>query len=298
MVCGNRFEPRDIAFCPAYGGADLLALLLARRPLPRCLQAARPRLGAARAPRSAAVVPSPLRPHLNGPLPRFAGIYACAAGMIGLILLGIYLQAATASPVGRTLLANAMWRAYFILVIIAGVAAWLLVLAQESRERSRRSESRRQTALLLSEITAHQRTDAELQKAKEVAEAANLAKTRFVVGISHELRTPAQRRARLRADRWSVDPAIPAHRREAIRTIRRSGEHLAGLIEGLLDISKIEAGRIAYRARRGAAGRVPRPARRHVPPAGRGKGHRLRLRTRRVPAGVWCIPTRPGCARS
>ena len=51
-------------------------------------------------------------------------------------------------------------------------------------------ESRRQTRLLMPEIEAHKRTDAKLQRAKEVAEAANHAKSRFVVGISHELRTP------------------------------------------------------------------------------------------------------------
>ena len=96
-------------------------------------------------------------------------------------------------------------------------------------------ESRRQTALLLSEISAHQRTDAKLQKAKEAAEAANLAKTRFVVSISHDLRTPLTAVLGY-AQILDADPAIPAHRREAIRTICRSGEHLAGVMEGLLDI--------------------------------------------------------------
>ena len=76
-----------------------------------------------------------------------------------------------------------------------------------------------------------------------MAEAANLAKTRFVVGVSHELRTPLNAVLGY-AQLLELDPSIPEARREAIRIIRRSGEHLKGLIEGLMDISKIEAGRI------------------------------------------------------
>ncbi|WP_163980795.1 histidine kinase dimerization/phospho-acceptor domain-containing protein, partial [Raoultella ornithinolytica] len=70
-----------------------------------------------------------------------------------------------------------------------GVVAWLFVLAQESR-RVAQAETLRQTALYQAEIAAHKVTDAKLQEAKEIAEAANLAKSRYVVGISHELRTP------------------------------------------------------------------------------------------------------------
>ncbi len=42
----------------------------------------------------------------------------------------------------------------------------------------------------MNEIEAHKRTDAKLQRAKEIAEAASEAKSRHVVGLSHELRTP------------------------------------------------------------------------------------------------------------
>jgi len=56
--------------------------------------------------------------------------------------------------------------------------------------RAAEEETKRQTTLLIQEIDAHKRTDAELQRAKEVAESANLAKSRYVVGLSHELRSP------------------------------------------------------------------------------------------------------------
>ena len=49
------------------------------------------------------------------------------------------------------------------------MVAWLFVLAQQSR-RAAEDETLRQTTLLIQEIDAHKRTDAELQRAKEVAE--------------------------------------------------------------------------------------------------------------------------------
>ena len=81
-----------------------------------------------------------------------------------------------------------LWKLFFALSIIIGVAAWLMVLAQESR---RAAEAKR-----AADHDAHpgnrsaRRTDAELQKAKEVADSANLAKSRYVVGMSHEIRSP------------------------------------------------------------------------------------------------------------
>ncbi len=63
------------------------------------------------------------------------------------------------------------------------------MLAIENR-RSAERESARQTTMLMEEIAAHNRTDAELQRAKEVAESANMAKSRYIIGLSHEIRTP------------------------------------------------------------------------------------------------------------
>jgi CheY-like chemotaxis protein/two-component sensor histidine kinase len=62
-------------------------------------------------------------------------------------------------------------------------------------------------------------------------------------GLSHELRTPLNSIYGF-AQILEKDPRIPEERRGAVTTIRRSSEHLAGLIEGLLDISRIEAGRL------------------------------------------------------
>jgi signal transduction histidine kinase/FixJ family two-component response regulator len=131
---------------------------------------------------------------------------------------------------------------FFVFAVVTGTACWYLVLAHDSR-RVAEEESSRQTTLLLKEIEAHNRTDAALQKAKEDAEAANRAKSRYVVGLSHELRTPLNAVLGY-AQLLERDETIPARRQASIKTIRRSAEHLSGLIDGLLDISRIEAGRM------------------------------------------------------
>ena len=59
------------------------------------------------------------------------------------------------SPRRTAILKSALWKVFFILTIIAGVAAWLFVLAQDSR-RVAEEETRRQTDLLMTEIEAHQ----------------------------------------------------------------------------------------------------------------------------------------------
>jgi signal transduction histidine kinase len=116
------------------------------------------------------------------------------------------------------------------------------VLAQQSR-RAAEAETRRQTTLLIQEIDAHKRTDAELQRAKEVAESANLAKSRYVVGLSHELRSPLNAISGY-AQLLEQDSSLATKPRDQVRVVRRSADHLSGLIDGILDISKIEAGRL------------------------------------------------------
>ncbi len=129
-----------------------------------------------------------------------------------------------------------------IVLIIIGISVWMFLLVNESHLKAR-AETSRQTDRLLREIRAHERTDLALQNAKEKAEAANLAKTRYMAGLSHELRTPLNAIYGF-AQILEKDPKMPTHRAESVTTIRRSSEHLAGLIEGLLDISRIEAGRL------------------------------------------------------
>ena len=133
-------------------------------------------------------------------------------------------------------------QAFALLSLVATVGAWWIVLASESRQLAQ-DESNRQNLLLTREIEAHRRTDAELQRAKDLAEAANQAKTRYVTGMTHELRTPLNSILGY-AQILLKDEQLRGERRTAVDTIRRGGEHLLGLIDGLLDLARIEAGKL------------------------------------------------------
>jgi CheY-like chemotaxis protein len=73
-----------------------------------------------------------------------------------------------------------------------------------------------------------------------MADRANSAKSRFLSSMSHEIRTPLNSIIGY-AYILQKDPAIPAHRRQAVDILKRSGEHLSSLIEDILDIARIEA---------------------------------------------------------
>ena len=87
-----------------------------------------------------------------------------------------------------------------------------------------------------------QRT-AELSTAKEMAEAANRAKTVFLANMSHELRTPLNAILGF-SQLMTHDSNVTQTQRENLAIINRSGTQLLGLINDVLDMSKIEAGRM------------------------------------------------------
>jgi signal transduction histidine kinase len=239
-ICENAFEREDMAHCPAYGGSICsLCCTLDARCHDSCKQEARFVEQIMALLRR--ILPARLALGLHSRVGHFIGVLALFALVIGGALSFIYSLDAVGPASDRAVIARTLWLVFFSLLIVSGVAAWLLVLAHESR-RTAEEESDRQTHMLMREIEAHERTDAELQKAKEVAEAANFAKSRYVIGISHEIRAPLNAIFGY-AQLMERDGAAAPLRPNAIRVIRRSAEHLGNLIDGLLDISKIEAGR-------------------------------------------------------
>ncbi|MHC8308752.1 ATP-binding protein [Pseudomonas sp. GT1P32] len=243
-LCSNPFETADMAFCPAYSTpiCSLCCSLDAR-----CGDRCKPhgRLSAQFEALLHWLLPNATVPRLHTRLVHYLGLLLVLILMLSGALALIYGQASQGlphSPQAQATLYQAFFKAFLTLSVLAAILAWWVVLTRESR-RVAQEESDRQTLLLMQEIEAHRLTDQALQDAKEASEAANAAKSRYVTGLSHELRTPLNSILGF-TQILQRDAAMPEQHQDALATILRSGSHLLSLIDGLLDVAKIEAGKL------------------------------------------------------
>ncbi|MCB4824255.1 PAS-domain containing protein [Roseicella aerolata] len=92
--------------------------------------------------------------------------------------------------------------------------------------------------LALTDVTEDRRIRAELERAKDAAEAANRAKSRFLATMSHELRTPLNAVIGF-SEAITADPN-PERGKEYVRSIHEAGRHLLALIDDILDVTRAE----------------------------------------------------------
>ncbi|MBD5771229.1 hybrid sensor histidine kinase/response regulator [Marinomonas colpomeniae] len=243
-ICHYHFEPEDMTICPAYSG-NICSLCCSLDVRCGDMCKTRSRLSEQFIDAFSLFLPSSWVKLVNTRMGHFIWLFLLNSLVISGVLLLVYAQIVLEkrhydSAIIDGFIASALINVFLILLIIFGVVAWMFSLARDSRLIAHQ-ETEKQTERLQAEIEAHAKTDQKLQKSKELAEAANLAKSRYLTGISHELRSPLNAIMGY-AQLLENASDIPSTRYGALSTIRRSSEHLADIIEGLLDISSIEAG--------------------------------------------------------
>lgn len=246
-ICENEFEHDDVAYCPAYGGSICsLCCTLDARCLDSCKVGFRfddylERL-------AQRCLPAMLSLNARLRLLRFGLLFLFLSILTGIFVSIIYYQDLLSIrqdwPAFELLLNNFL-KIYASLLVFIGLCTWWLILNAESR-RVAHEETAKQTQLLLQEIEEHKKTDQKLQEARRMADAANQAKSRFLSNMSHEIRSPLNSIIGY-AHILHQDPSIPEHRRQAVETLKRSGEHLCSLIEDILDIARIEARKFDFK---------------------------------------------------
>jgi len=116
-----------------------------------------------------------------------------------------------------------------------------LVLQQANVELENKVDERTRELIEANKLLQHAKDAAE--EAQQAAEVANRAKSEFLTNMSHDLRTPMNAILGF-AQLMERDPALTATQQEYLGIIRRGGEHLLILINDVLDMSRIEAGRV------------------------------------------------------
>ncbi len=237
-ICENSFDVEDISQCPSYEGA-ICSLCCALDS--RCGDQCRPQahLSAQASKFFGRILPGFINQRLHSITGHYLGVFIVTAGIIAGLLALVFHAQTSKSAVDLGMIGDVLWQVFFLLMLVTGVLIWLYVLAQKSA-RFALSETQLQAELMQREVTAHEETAVELARARDAANAANKAKSRYLSGVSHELRTPLNTifgYARLME--MDADADEKTHKISSV--IRRSSEHLTDVIEGLLEISKIEA---------------------------------------------------------
>jgi len=143
------------------------------------------------------------------------------------------------------------------------------------------------------DVTETRETERELRDAKRQAEAAERTKSQFLANVSHDIRTPMN--AIVGETELLKTTDLSPEQAESLRRIRASGPHLLALIDDLLDLAKMEAGRLDFQAEPVPVRELARDAIDPVGPQARDKGREV---SRSIGASVpEAVLTDPGRVR-
>jgi PAS domain S-box-containing protein len=152
---------------------------------------------------------------------------------------------------------------------------------------------RRLYVVILRDATRRKQAEEELQRARDAAEAASRAKSTFLANMSHELRTPLN--AIIGYSELLIEEAADVDHESLendLRRIHRAGAHLLGLISDILDISKIEAGKMDLRYENFALAPMLGDVELTVAPLAVQNGNRFTIQYDGQPAALFADPVR------
>ncbi len=134
------------------------------------------------------------------------------------------------------------WNIRHTAAVVASLSFVLLAAAAWIKSLRRRVDQR--TRELLSEVEVRRKAEVEAVRAREIADAANSAKSQFLATMSHEIRTPMN--GVLGMTNLLLETNLDPEQKDFAQTTRQCADSLLTIINDILDFSKVEAGKLEF----------------------------------------------------